>query len=252
MKRIFIILLFIIGLSGIVFGCQDEAKAGETQQQQSDLSSLKTDRDKESYAVGFRSGLQLSGMVKNNDIDLEVALQGIRDAISEKPLLPKEELTKIYAQFRERLEKRMEARQKEIAEINKVEGEKFLKANAVKPGVVITSSGLQYKVLLAGSGPVPQETDIVSAHYRGFFFDGREIENTRTREGGQPVKIPLGRTFPFWKEGFQLMKVGSFYRFYVPSALAYKEYGNPPLIGPNTVLVYEVELLGIEKKEQQQ
>ncbi len=247
MKRIFIMIVFItLNTCGFVFGCQDAAQTGETKQE----ASLKTEREKESYAVGFRSGLQLYGLVKNNDIDFEVALQGIRDAVNEKPLLPKEELTKIYAQFRERLEKRMEERQKEIAKINKVEGEKFLKANAAKPGVVVTASGLQYKVLIEGSGPVPQETDIVSAHYREFFFDGREIENTRTREGGKPVTIPLGRTFPLWKEGFQLMKVGSFYRFYVPPALAYREYGNPPLIGPNAVLVYEVELLGIEKKEQ--
>jgi FKBP-type peptidyl-prolyl cis-trans isomerase len=243
MKRIFIIVLSIV-LSGLVLGSQDTAQTTETQQKE----SLKTEREKESYAVGFRSGLQLYGMVKNNDIDFEVALQGIRDAVNEQPALPKEELTKIYAQFREKLEKRMEERRKAEAEINKTNGENFLKANAARPGIVVTASGLQYQVIKEGDGPLPKETDIVTVHYRNFLADGRKIADTRSGEAAKPVKMPVGRSLPFWKESLQLMKVGAIYRFYVPPALAYQEYGNPPLIAPNVVLVFDVELLGIENE----
>lgn len=240
MKRISIVLFIILLM--FISGCTKTKKAEETQKK----LTFETERQKESYAVGFRNGIQLYGMVKNDDIDFDVALQGIKDAVNEQPQLPKREMTKIYARFKDRLQKNQEERRKAEAQKNKVDGEKFLEENVGKEGVIVTNSGLQYQVLKEGTGPAPKETDLVSVHYRGFLIDGREFVDTRKREGAQPVKLPVGRSLPFWKEGLPLMKVGASYRFFIPPTLAYQEYGNPPLIGANAVLVYEVELLGIE------
>lgn len=241
MKRTFIVVFTLLLI--FVSGCSKPEQAEETQKK----LTFETERQKESYAAGFRNGIQLYGMVKNNDIDFEIALQAIKDAVNDQPQLPKGEMTEIYSRFKDKLMKRQEERQKAEAQKNKEEGEKFLKANAEREGIIVTDSGLQYKVLKEGSGPVPRETDIVTLHYRGFLINGMEFVDTRKREGRQPVQMPVGRSLPFWKEGLQLMKAGDRFRFFVPPDLAYQEYGKPPLIGPNFVLIYEAQLESIER-----
>lgn len=238
MRRISILLLAVLLIFAV--GCSKQEKA-DTQTKY----SFETDREKESYAVGFRAGIQLYGMVRNKDIDFEIALQGIKDAIDEQPQLPKREMTKIYADFKDKLMALQKERQKADAEKNKAAGEQFLKENAGREGIVSLPSGLQYQVLREGTGPSPKETDIVILHYRGFLIDGQEFVDThKTKE--EPVKLPVARSLPFWKEALPLMKVGAMFRFFVPSALAYQEYGYQPLVGPNSVLIYEAKLEGIE------
>ena len=241
MRRISVILFAVLLI--LVSGCSKPEKTANTQKK----FTFETGKEKESYSVGFRAGIQLYGMVKNNDVDFEVALQGIKDAVNEQPQLPKREMTKIYSEFKNKLMKRQQERHKADAEKNKVEGEKFLKANAGREGIVVLPGGLQYKVLKEGTGPAPKETDIVVLHYRGFLIDGREFADTRKQKDGQPVRLPVARSLPFWKEGLPLMKTGDRFRFFVPPALAYQEYGNPPLIGANSVLIYEAELVAVEK-----
>jgi FKBP-type peptidyl-prolyl cis-trans isomerase len=242
MRRISLVVFFAVLLI-YVSGCSRPEKMTETQKKY----TFATEKEKESYAAGFRSGIQLYGMVKNNDIDFDIALQGIKDAVNEQPQLPKQDMTKIYSEFKNKLMKRQEERQKEGALNNKLAGDKFLKENTGKEGIVTLPSGLQYKVLKEGAGPSPNITDIVILHYRGFLIDGREFIDTRKHEGGQQVKLPVARSLPFWKEALPLMRVGAMYRFFVPPNLAYQEYGYPPLVEPNAVLVYETVLEGIVK-----
>lgn len=121
-------------------------------------------------------------------------------------------------------------------------GTSFLEANKARDGVRTTSSGLQYEVLRSSDGPMPKAVDSVEVHYRGTFIDGTEFDSSYKR--GEPARFPLDRVIRGWTEGLQLMSVGSKYRFFIPSQLAYGENG-PPAIGPGTTLIFEVELLGI-------
>ena len=123
-------------------------------------------------------------------------------------------------------------------------GQQFLEANAKKPGVVTTASGLQYKVLVEGTGQKPTARDTVEVHYRGTFIDGKEFDSSYKR--GESISFPLNRVIPGWTEGVQLMPIGAKFEFYIPYHLAYGEHGAPPTIPPYSALVFEVELLGIE------
>jgi FKBP-type peptidyl-prolyl cis-trans isomerase FklB len=129
-------------------------------------------------------------------------------------------------------------------EANRAEGSAFLDENAGKPGVVTTSSGLQYLVLTAGTGPKPQKTDRVTVHYRGTLVDGTEFDSSHSR--GEPASFPLDAVIPGWTEALQLMPVGSVYRLFIPPELAYGEKGAGLMIGPDATLLFEVELLAIE------
>lgn len=130
-------------------------------------------------------------------------------------------------------------------EENKAAGAKFLAENAKKPNIVTTASGLQYEILTAGKGTKsPAATDNVTVHYRGTLLDGEEFDSSYSR--GEPATFPLNRVIPGWTEGVQLMKEGAKYRFYIPSNLAYGEHGAGRAIGPNSALIFDVELIKIE------
>jgi len=128
---------------------------------------------------------------------------------------------------------------------NKAKEEAFLKENAQKPEMQVTASGLQYKVLREGTGPRPLESDTVKVHYRGTLLDGSEFDSSYKRN--EPAVFPLKGVIKGWTEALQLMKVGSKYQIFLPSRLAYGEQGAGQAIAPNATLVFEVELLGIEK-----
>ncbi len=123
-------------------------------------------------------------------------------------------------------------------------GQAFLAANAKKEGVVTTASGLQYKVLEAGTGLRPKATDTVNVHYRGTFIDGKTFDSSYDR--GEPISFPLNRVIAGWTEGVQLMPVGSKYEFYIPYKLAYGERGAGGAIPGYATLIFQVELLAIE------
>ena len=136
---------------------------------------------------------------------------------------------------------------KQAAEKNTTEGEKFLTENKNKPGVKTTASGLQYKVLKEGSGSPPKETDTVVVNYRGTLIDGTEFDSSYKR--GEPATFPVNRVIKGWTEALQLMKPGSKSQLFIPANLAYGERGAGGDIGPNATLIFEVELLNVKPGE---
>jgi FKBP-type peptidyl-prolyl cis-trans isomerase FklB len=142
---------------------------------------------------------------------------------------------------------RKEAEAKQISEANKQAGQQFLAANTTKPGVVALPSGLQYKILKEGTGPKPTATDTVVCNYRGTLLNGTEFDSSY--KGGQPATFPVGQVIKGWTEVLQLMPVGSKWEVYVPSDLAYGERSPGGQIGPNSTLIFEIDLLSIQEKK---
>jgi FKBP-type peptidyl-prolyl cis-trans isomerase len=202
---------------------------------------LKTEKDKVSYMVGMDVGKGLSSI--KDEIDMAIVIQAINASIKgDKTALSQEEALKVRQDFMTKLSAKRQAEEKAKAETNKKAGEEFLAKNKSKAGVKTTASGLQYEVVKQGTGPKPKDTDTVEVHYTGTLLDGTKFDSSVDR--GQPTSFPLKGVIPGWTEGLQLLPVGSKYKFYIPSALAYGENGPGP-IGPNATLVFEVELLKI-------
>ena len=204
---------------------------------------LKDQKEKESYSLGYQFGqsLKLQGV----DIDLDVYTSGIRDALGGKePRMKAEEIRATVAE----LQKRVAAvRQKELGEMavkNLAEAKVFLAENGKKEGVKTLPSGLQYKVLAEGSGKTPKATDTVTVHYRGTFINGMEFDSSIGR--GQPATFQVNGVIPGWTEALQLMKEGDKWQLFVPPELAYGERGAPPRIAPNSILIFEVELISVK------
>lgn len=213
-------------------------------QQPSD-SALKTDKDKLSYAIGMQVGTTINR--QSLDVDPDVLMKGLKDAIAGNPLMTdaeaRSQILKLQVQMRAKEEEKM----KQAGEANKKEGEAFLAANKSKPGVVTTASGLQYKVLKQGTGPKPTAADTVVCNYKGTLINGKEFDSSYKR--GEPSSFPVNGVIKGWTEALQLMPVGSKYELYIPSDLAYGERGAAAAdIGPNSTLIFEVELLSIENK----
>jgi FKBP-type peptidyl-prolyl cis-trans isomerase len=183
-------------------------------------------------------GLNLSR--QKVDINPDVMMAGIKDAIAGKPQLTQDQVKDVMTQF----EKDMEQKQKAAGEKNKADGTKFLEDNKKKEGVKTTASGLEYKVLKEGTGAQPKATDMVTVNYRGTLIDGTEFDSSYKR--GQPATFPLNGVIKGWTEGLQLMKAGSKYQFFVPSNLAYGERAVGGDIAPNATLIFEVELLEVK------
>ena len=171
---------------------------------------------------------------------LKTALAG------EKTLLDEKQAQAIRESFGQKMQAKQIADMLAKAKTNLTEGQAFLAANAKKPNVKTTASGLQYEVLSEGKGAKPKPTDAVSAHYKGSLLDGKAFDSSYDR--GQPATFVLTQVVPGWQEGIALMPVGSKYRFWLPANLGYGEKGTPGgPIGPNATLVFEVDLLDIVK-----
>ncbi len=206
-------------------------------------TTLKTQKEKVSYSIGIDIG---NSMKKQSlDIDPNTLSRGIKDALSgNKPLLSDKEMQETMTQFqKEMIAKRAES-MKPQAEKNKKEGEAFLEANKKKAGVKTLPDGLQYKVIKEGTGPTPKATDKVTVNYRGTLINGTEFDSSYKR--GEPATFPVNGVIPGWTEALQHMKVGSKWELFIPANLAYGEHGAGQVIGPNEVLIFEVELLGIK------
>jgi FKBP-type peptidyl-prolyl cis-trans isomerase FkpA len=202
-------------------------------------------KDQAGYLVGADIGRRLKPI--GDEIDLAVMMQGLRASVSGgKPLLDDAEANAVRTAFSERISSKMQARAAELGRRNAAEGEAFLAKNKLEKGVFATPSGLQYMVLRQGSGQRPGPHDRVRVNYRGTLLDGTEFDSSYA--GGQPAEFPLDRVIPGWTEGLGLMPVGSKYRFWIPGALGYGAQGTPDgPIGPNATLVFDVELLSIQK-----
>ncbi len=194
-------------------------------------ATFKSPADKVSYALGILIG----NNIKQQSIDANADLlaTGIKDMQAGKPLLTLQEAQQTMMAYQ--TEQRAKLSEKDRA---------YLAENAKKEGVKTTPSGLQYKILTAGTGPSPKATDTVKAHYRGTLVDGTEFDSSYTR--GQPFVSPVNRVIAGWTEALQIMKVGDKWQLTIPGALAYGERGSPPKIGPNATLIFDMELLAIE------
>jgi FKBP-type peptidyl-prolyl cis-trans isomerase len=207
---------------------------------------LKTFQEKLSYSMGLDVGTYFKGI--GDEINLGVLLKGIEDAFKgNQKLLTADEIVGIQKEFTEKMKARQEENMRKMKESNKKLGSAFLAENQKKKGVVTTKSGLQYELLKKGNGQKPKAVDKVKVNYIGKFIDGTEFDNSITR--GEPAVLGVDQVIPGWSEALQLMDVGSKYRLVIPAELAYGENGAPPVIEPNSVLVFEVELQSIEPEK---
>jgi FKBP-type peptidyl-prolyl cis-trans isomerase FklB len=204
---------------------------------------LKTDRDKQSYALGVDIGRSF----KKTKVDLntEALAKGIKDALGDSKLqLTDEEIATAMTTLRAEVQKKQQEAAVTAAANNKKEGEAFLAANKGKEGVVSLTSGLQYKILKAGTGAKPKANSNVQVHYKGSLIDGTVFDESYSR--GEPVTLNASQVIKGWTEALQLMPVGSKWQLFIPSNLAYGEHGAGGVIGPNAALIFEVELLAIK------
>ena len=209
-------------------------------------SAFKTNREKTGYAIGAKVGRDLTTLKEQGvDADPATIIAAVTDALTGAPLkMSEREIQDTLTAVQTENQNKQMAKMKTSGDANKKEGEAFLAANKTKEGVKTTASGLQYKVIKEGTGPMPKSTDTVSAHYRGTLINGKEFDSSYKRN--EPLKFPVTRVIPGWTEAIQMMKVGSKYQLFVPSELAYRENGAGPEIGPNATLIFDVELLGID------
>jgi len=202
---------------------------------------LKDLKDKASYSIGVDIGMNFKK--QNMDLNADALAAGARDALSGKPQVNPNEIREIMTQW----QKEFGEKQKVMATKNQADGEKYLAENKKKEGVKTTASGLQYKSLKEGAGPQPKASDTVTVNYRGTLIDGTEFDSSYKR--GEPATFPLNGVIKGWTEGLQLMKKGSKFQFVIPPNLAYGERAVGADIGPNSTLVFDVELLDVKPAE---
>lgn len=203
---------------------------------------LKNDIDSVSYSIGYSIGQNITA--QGLEINREVFTQAVLSALDKaQPALTDDQMTQIIVSFQQKKMKEKDEKLKTIGTKNKKEGEAFLEKNKTMPGVVTTASGLQYKILEYGDGPSPKLEDEVKVHYSGTLVDGREFDSSYKR--GEPIEFNLQGVIPGWTEALQLMHIGDKWELYIPSDLAYGEIQRSELIGPNSTLIFTVELLDI-------
>jgi FKBP-type peptidyl-prolyl cis-trans isomerase FklB len=198
-----------------------------------------------SYGIGLNMARDIKS--SQMDFDLESFIQGLRDGVKDaKPLYTDEQLQMAVDYLQRDAKSKHEQAAKAAGDKNIREGKEFLASNKARKGVTTTASGLQYEVLKQGKGPSPASSDTVRVHYEGKLIDGTVFDSSIKRK--EPIEIPVGRVIPGWVEALQLMKVGDHWKLYVPSELGYGAQGAGGVIGPNSVLIFDVELLDIVQK----
>ncbi len=206
--------------------------------------TLKTQKDKASYALGMKIGGDLRRQGVNVAVDPAVVGRGLRDALGgSKTLLTEDDERAALTQLQTQVRGQQEAKAHEAGGTARKEGDAFLAVNKGKEGVTALPDGLQYKVLTPGSGPKPTANDTVTVNYRGTLLNGKEFDSSYKR--GQPATFPVGGVIKGWTEALQLMPVGSKWQLFIPADLAYGDRGAGGDIGPGETLIFEVELLSI-------
>jgi FKBP-type peptidyl-prolyl cis-trans isomerase len=207
-------------------------------------SEFKDLKSKVSYIIGQRIGQSMKQ--DGIELDVDLVIRGFRDAAAGKPsVVSDEEASAAMQQFSLEQQSKAQEAMKGVADKNAKDGAAFLTENGKKPDVKSLPSGVQFKVLKAGTGTVkPKDTDTVSAHYAGRLIDGTKFDSSYDR--GQPLNIPVNRVIAGWTEVLQHMVVGDKWEVYIPGDKAYGPQGSPPVIGPNALLIFEMELLGIQ------
>ncbi|MES2628775.1 MAG: FKBP-type peptidyl-prolyl cis-trans isomerase [Bacteroidota bacterium] len=224
--------LSIIAVSGILAltACKDAGKGSS--------GEFKTEREKLGYAIGVDLGRNLE-KAEIDSLDVDAMLTAMREVLTKKDIkMTDEESKKVITEF-------FQKKQTADAATKTTKAKKFFDENGKKAGVVTLESGLQYQIMKEGTGPKPTINDKVKVHYHGTLLDGKVFDSSV--EQGQPAEFPVGGVITGWTEALQLMPVGSKWKVFIPSNLAYGERGAGGIIGPNEPLVFEVELLEILK-----
>ena len=237
--RVVVLLLFV----AVQFSCTAQNKSSK----ESSSLDLSSESAKFSYALGLEVGASLQNITENTEIDVNVLTRAIKDYLNkDNLLLSQQEAAEIKKTVFPRLQAEHAEKMKVTAEKNRKDEEMFLKTNKTKDGIINTASGLQYEIIHAGKGNTPGPLDKVSVNYKGTLLDGSEFDNSYKR--GEPSSFQVKQVIPGWSEALQLMKVGGKYKLYIPSKLAYGERGAGMQIGPHSMLIFEIELIDIEKK----
>lgn len=228
--------LAAVGLVGLLLvGCNEGNKAPDT---------LTTTAQKASYGIGLNIGRSLvsEGIIK--ELDPNVVALGIADALDKKEQrISQEELVKVFTELQKKAAEEQAALSAKAAE----EGKAFLAENAKKEGIITTASGLQYKIVTPANGAKPKPTDVVSVHYEGRLINGTVFDSSIQR--GTPVDLPVAGVIKGWVEALQLMHVGEKIELYIPSELAYGDQSPSPMIPANSVLIFDLQLLGIQNPD---
>jgi FKBP-type peptidyl-prolyl cis-trans isomerase len=210
---------------------------------------LATQKDKFSYALGMNLGANLHK--QSVPVDPNLVMRGLKDALAGgKTALTDDQARAALMEVQTEMRKKQQEQLQQAGGANKKEGDAFLAANKSKDGVVALPSGLQYKTLTQGTGPKPTASDSVVCNYRGTLINGTEFDSSYKR--GQPATFPVGGVIKGWTEALQLMPVGSKWQLFIPADLAYGERSPAPEIGPDSTLIFEVELLSIQAKSADQ
>lgn len=238
-----IAVLSVLGLTA----CGEKSEETQSTTTATSAAELDTPISRQSYSIGASMGSfalnrqeQLEGL--DMALDMEIVRKGFNDALNGEPAMSMEEMQTIIRNSDQEVRAKQEAMAKQDAETNIAAGQAYLVQNAEKEGVTVTESGLQYEVIVEGTGAKPAATDIVKVHYKGTLIDGTEFDSSYSR--GEPAEFPLNRVIPGWTEGVQLMSEGSKFKFVIPAELAYGERATGS-ITPNSTLIFEVELLDI-------
>lgn len=210
------------------------------------VTQLKDNKDKISYSIGVDVGKSIQK--QKIEISADPFFLGFKDGLAEKySLMPEAEVKQTLMALQTQILEKQKAEIKELANKNQTDGEKFLAENKTKKGIVSLPSGLQYRIINEGKGDAPKATDTVTTHYRGKLINGSEFDSSYSR--GEPVKFAVNGVIPGWTEALQLMKPGAKWELFIPAKLAYGEHGVGQIIGPNSALIFDVELLTVEKPE---
>jgi FKBP-type peptidyl-prolyl cis-trans isomerase FklB len=203
---------------------------------------IKTDKDKLSYSIGAAIGKNFKS--EGTEVDVGLLVEGLKNSLAgDKLLIPEKDMRQLMNDYQTQLRQKMAAKRQQAVLDNKKKGEDYVADYKNQPGVVVSPSGVLYKVIKEGTGRKPAESDIVEVNYRGALINGTEFDAT---ESGKPAKLKVSALIPGWKQALSMMPVGSSWHIVVPAVLAYGERGVGNDIGPNEVLVFDLELLGIQ------
>ena len=216
------------------------------------ISAQSSFEDKAAYAIGASLGEYVYNMKQSQEqfignLPTNVVIAGFNDGVNKVSILKREEIENVLKDLDKKIQEQLEAKAKQSAADNLAAGEAFLAENAKKEGVVVTESGLQYKVISKGDGPTAKKGDTILVTYRGSTIDGGVFDEQK-----KPVEFPLDNMIPGWIEGLELMNVGSEYELYIPAKLGYGDNAVSQLIKPNSVLIFDVKLVDIKKETKAQ
>lgn len=228
--------LALLGVSMMVAACSNTGGSADFSS-----ASLDSNDQKASYGVGLNVGAQLRDARER--LDRAAFMRGLEDAFTAAdPAIPQEELQAALQEFGQQIQASAAQERARVGTENAEAGADFQAENAERDGVVTTASGLQYEVLRAGDGAMPTREDVVRLHYRGTLVDGTEFDSSYD---GDPAEFPVGGLIAGFTEALLLMQEGSHFRVVIPSEIGYGPTGSGPQIGPNSTLVFEIELLEV-------